>query len=68
MSRPGAPDSYRVAGTTDLTEIAAVLAAVSSALSRQESPRPSGYELWRRGRVGALRASLRDGDGSYRGG
>ncbi len=46
----------RVTGTTDPAEIAAVLAAVSSARVRQ--PEQSAYERWRRGRVAAVRKAL----------
>ena len=45
----------RVTGTTDPAEIAAVLATVSAA--SRSAPQPSGYELWRRGRIEALRRS-----------
>jgi 2-polyprenyl-6-methoxyphenol hydroxylase-like FAD-dependent oxidoreductase len=48
-----------VTGTTDAAEIAAVLAAVTSALSR--TPEPSRYESWRRRRVAALRISVNSG-------
>ena len=46
----------RVTGTTDAAEIAAVVAAVSSA--RAGAPQPSAYERWRTGRVAVLRKSL----------
>jgi hypothetical protein len=45
----------RVTGTTDVAEIAAVIAAVSSVRSRDVVP--SAYETWRRRRVAALRAN-----------
>lgn len=48
-------DVFRVTGTTDVAEIAAVLAAVSSARSQAVSPELSGYERWRRGRLTAMR-------------
>jgi hypothetical protein len=43
----------RVRGTTDPADIAAVVAALSSA--RSDRPEPSAYERWRAGRVAALR-------------
>ena len=49
----------RVTGTTDPAEIAAVLAAVSSARARQ--PEPSGYERWRQTRLAAVRKALNNG-------
>ncbi|HZZ97401.1 MAG TPA: hypothetical protein VFE19_10305 [Jatrophihabitantaceae bacterium] len=49
----------RVTGTTDPAEIAAVLAAVSSA--RAEQPQQGAYERWRRARVTALRRTLNNG-------
>jgi hypothetical protein len=45
----------KVTGTTDVAEIAAVLAAVSSARGRPAAPSP--YEHWRVGRIAALRGS-----------
>jgi hypothetical protein len=43
----------RVTGTADAAEIAAVLAAISSAWARV--PERSAYERWRIARVAALR-------------
>lgn len=46
--------AIRVTGTDDPVEIAAVVAA----LTRRTQPvQVTGYERWRRSRVGALRAS-----------
>jgi hypothetical protein len=45
----------RVTGTTDLDEIAAVVAAVT--VRSGGDVVPSSYERWRHGRLAALRAS-----------
>lgn len=53
------PEAFQVTDATDptvlATEIAAVLAAVSSARSGSGAPGPTAYERWRRGRLEALR-------------
>jgi hypothetical protein len=50
--------SVHVIGTTDASEIAAVLAAVTAAAARRAQP--SAYERWRKDRVAAVRTTLNE--------